>query len=192
MNRIAPPLVLLWGAVGAGIAFAAEKHGAHAEPTISSLFLPLVNFALFAFLFARYAWPVIRGALTERRTVVVKELSEAEAGRKEAAALLADIEGRRARLREEGERITREMRADAERERAALLETARHTAERIRSDAILLGEQEAARAAQVIREEIAGKVVALVSRALRERLDEADERRFVHEFVATIEREAAA
>ncbi len=181
--------LLLSGA--SGIACAAEQHAPHAEPSLASLFLPLVNFTIFVVVFYRYAWPVLRGALADRRTLVQRDLSEADRAHREARAAIAGVEALRGRLREDGERLLAEMRAEAERDRAALLESARKSAERIRSDARLVGEQEAARAAQAIREEIADQVIARVAAALRERITDEDERRFVGEFVNAVETEGA-
>ena len=185
--------IFVFAAAWAGVAAAAEEHGEHAAdaaPSISTLVLPIANFTIFAFVFARYAWPPLRGALVERRKLVEKELAEGDRARKEAQAILAEIEARRAGLAAEGERLIREMREEAEHERTALVAAARQTADRIRSDARLLGEQEAERAAKAIREEVAGKVVARVAEALRERVKPEDEARFADEFVATVEQAA--
>lgn len=179
-------MALLMSAVTTEIALAAERHAVHAEPSVASLFLPAVNFAIFAIVLHRYAWPVLRAALADRRALVQRELSDADRAHREAEAAIAEVEAQRARLREDGDRLVGEMRAEAERDRAALLESARKSAERIRSDARLLGEQEVARAAQAIREEVAGQVIARVAAALRERVTEDDERRFVGEFVNAV------
>lgn len=178
------------GAV-AFIAFAATSASAaaaHTEPpSLTSLFLPAINFSIFLFVFFRYAWPLLRDALVDRRKLVQKELSEADRSYREAKAMLDEIEVRRAGVRAEGQRLLEQMKAEAERERKTLLEAARQGAERIRSDASLLGEQEAARAAQAIREQIAEAVIARVSSAVRERVTEGDDRRFVREFVGAVE-----
>lgn len=179
-------MALLMSGAMAEIALAAEQHAAHAEPSVASLFLPVVNFAIFALVFHRYAWPVVRAALSDRRALVQRELSDADRAHREAEAAIAEVEARRARLREDGERLVGEMRAEAERDRAALLESARQSAERVRSDARLLGEQEVARAAQAIREEVAERVIARVTAALHERVTEEDERHFVGEFVSAV------
>jgi F-type H+-transporting ATPase subunit b len=171
--------------LAASSALAAE---AHAEaPSLTSLFLPVVNFAIFLFVFARYAWPLMRDALVERRKLVQKALAEADRASREAKATFDEIEAKRAGVQSEGRRLLEEMRAEAERERQTMLGAARQGAERIRSDASLLAEQEAARAAQAIREHIANEVIARVSSAVRERLTEDDERRFVGEFVGAVE-----
>ena len=99
----------------------------------------------------------------------------------------AEVEARRARVCEDGERLMGDMRAEAERDRAALLEAARQSAERIRPDARVLGEQEAARAAHRIRDEVAEEVVVRVAALARQRLTAEDEQRFVGEFVFAID-----
>jgi F0F1-type ATP synthase membrane subunit b/b' len=189
MNRIIG--VLLTAAFPGAVAVAAEEHAAHAAPSLGSLLLPTLNFATFAVLFWYFAWPLIVGALAERRKLAEKEISEADEASRTAAAMLADIEARRAGLRETGERLVRELRSDAEHERERLLGAARQSVERIRKDAQLLGAQESEQAARRIREEVAAQVVSQAVAKLREQLTPADEERFAHEFVSAVESGAA-
>jgi F-type H+-transporting ATPase subunit b len=186
MSRVIRVSQLLFATLP-GVAIAAEEHASHGAPSLGSLVLPILNFATFAALFWYFAWPLIVRALSERKKLVEKEIAEADEIRRSAAALLADIEARRAGLRGTGDRLVREIRAEAEREREHLLETARQGAERIRNDARLLAEQEANRAARVIREEVAAQVIAEVVAKLREQLTRDDEERFAREFVAAVE-----
>jgi F-type H+-transporting ATPase subunit b len=130
---------------------------------------------------------LIVGALAHRRKLAEKEISEADATRRAAEATMADIEARRAGLRETGERLVRDLRADAEHERERLLEAARQSVDRIRKDAQLLGAQESEQAARRIREEVAAQVVSQVVAELREQLTPADEERFAREFVGAVE-----
>jgi F-type H+-transporting ATPase subunit b len=167
--------------------FAAEPHQAHGQPSLGSLVLPLINFAIFVGLFWYFAWPVITSALLDRRRVVEKELAESDRVHREAAAMLAEVEARRARVQEEGARLVDELRAEARSERERLVQAARNSAERIGTDARLLAEQEAMRAAHAIREEVADQVIQRVVGALRERLTVEDEQRFVSEFVGAVE-----
>jgi F-type H+-transporting ATPase subunit b len=180
-----PVLLVLAG--WANLALAAEEAGHHEPASITSLFWPVVNFAIFVGIFARYAWPVVREALVERRKAVENELAHGDRARAEAQAALAAIEGRRASLAAERVRIVQELRQEAEHDSAALVAAARRTAERIREDARLVGEQEADRTVRTIREEIAARVVANVAAALRERVTGDDEARFVADFVETVE-----
>jgi F-type H+-transporting ATPase subunit b len=168
-------------------ALAAEGHAAHELASPTSLFLPIVNFSIFLYLLFHYAWPVVRDALVDRRKLVEKELSDADRAYQQAKAMRAEVEARRARIREDAERLIGEMKLEAERDGAALLEAARQSAERIRRDARLLGDQEGARAAHAVRGEVAEQVVARVAALVRQRLTAEDEQRFVGEFVSAIE-----
>jgi F0F1-type ATP synthase membrane subunit b/b' len=170
------------------VALAAEEHAAHGAPSPSGLFLPLINFATFVGVFAYFAWPVIVSALAERRRLVEKDIAQADRVHAEASALLEEIRGRRDRLAEDAERLTRQIRTEAEHDRQRLVEEARRGAERIRADARLVTEQEAARAAKRIREELADQVVDRVVAVLRERLTRADSERFVREFAEAVEK----
>ncbi len=178
-------LGLLAALLGPGVAAAAEEHGG--APSIGTLLLPSINFALFAVLFARYVWPILKGALAERRKLVEKDLAEAERAIAEAEGIRRDVEARRARLRDEGQRLVADLRSEAEREREALLEAARKTAERIRADARAVGDQETARAARQIREEIGARVIERVTAEVTKRLRDADQGRFVEEFFSGVE-----
>jgi F-type H+-transporting ATPase subunit b len=185
--RSLSPAIFLALAGSTRFALAAEEAGHHEPPSITSLFWPIINFAIFVAILARYAWPVVRDALVERRKAVENELAQGDRARAEAQAALAAIEARRASLAAERERIVRELRQEAEHDSAALVAAAQKTAERIREDARLVGEQEADRATRSIREDIAARVVANVAAALRERVSGDDEQRFVAEFVTTVE-----
>jgi len=189
MNRVIG--LLLTAAFPGAVAVAAEEHATHAAPSLGSLLLPTLNFATFAVLFWYFAWPLIVGALAERRKLAEKEISEADESKRAAEALMAEIEARRAGLRETGERLVRELRADAEHERQRLLEAARQSVGRIRRDAELVGAQESEQAARRIRKEVAAQVVSQVVAKLRDRVTPADEERFAREFAAAVESGAA-
>lgn len=168
----------------------AQEHEAHEVPSISTLLLPVINFSIFLFVFFRYAWPVMRAALVDRRKLVAEELAAADRAHQEAKAARAAVEELRSRLATDGQKLLEEMRAEGEREKAALIQAANAGAERIRKDATLLVEQETARSLQTIRKEIADEVVARVTATLRERLTAADDERFVARFVGALDAEA--
>src|SRR5437879_13809732 len=98
MKRAAAIVTLAGLVASTGLASAAEEHAAHGAPALSSLFLPLINFATFAALFGYFAWPVIVSALAERRRLVEQDIAEAARVHPEASGLLDEIRARRARL----------------------------------------------------------------------------------------------
>lgn len=169
------------------VALASEAHEAHAAPGISSLLFPILNFVIFAYVLVRYAWPSVRSGLAERRRLIEKGVAEAEETYRKVKTELQEIQTRTSRIQEDAEQILTQLRAEAERERAALVEAARKTAERIRSDARNLGEQEAVRAARRIREEMALLVTRRAAEALRQRLEQPDQERYLREFQTAVE-----
>jgi F0F1-type ATP synthase membrane subunit b/b' len=186
MRRSILPVAILAGGLGVAGALGAEEHAARGAASPTSLLFPIVNFSIFLYLFFHYAWPIVRHALAQRRKIVEKELSDADRAFQDAKSMRTEVEARRARVQEEGGLLMAQMKAEAERDGAALLEAARQSTERIRRDARMLAEQEAARAAQRVRDEVAEAVVARVAALVRERLTVEDEQRFVGEFVSAV------
>ncbi len=185
----------VWGSVASGVLVpalvaASEAHESHSTPSLESLLFPVLNFAIFVTLLVRYAWPAVKNGLAERRRLIQEEMAQAEKVYDQVQAELAEIQTRKARIQQDTERIVAQLRAEAEHERSALIEAAHKTAERIRSDARRLGEQEAARAAQKIREELALRVTERAAEALRQRLTQPDQERYVREFLSAVEMRA--
>lgn len=182
--------VILLGALAA-LGAETGAHGEHHAPSIANLFWPVLNFALFVGLLARFVWPTVRHSLADRRRRIEAEIVEADRAAKEAAAERAAIEAVRSTQKEQGERIVKQLREEGGRERAALVAAARRTAERLREDARRFGEQETARAAHDIRREVAARAAARAEEILRQRLAGADEQRFLADFFTGIQGDAA-
>jgi F-type H+-transporting ATPase subunit b len=172
--------------VAPAVAFASEAaHGEHA-PSIGTLVLPIVNFAIFSFVLWRYAWPALRSALADRQAGVSRELSEGDVAHREARTELEKIEALRARSREDADKLIAEIREEGEAQARALLDQARRSAERIRRDAELLAAQEGARAAHGIRAEAADRIVARATEIVRQRFGEGEQRRAVADFLSEV------
>src|SRR5688572_7953521 len=114
MRRFLAGLVaVLWSAA---TVFAVEQqhdgggHGAAHAPEIGDVFLPLINFILFAFLIWRFAWPAIRANLSARREVVQSTLGEAERSLAAATSDLGAIRRQHENLDAEGRRILDDLR----------------------------------------------------------------------------------
>jgi F-type H+-transporting ATPase subunit b len=161
----------------------AADHGAHHTPHIGELFLPALNFALFA---ALIVWK-LRGPLVEyfrERTERIRDaLAAGTKARAEAAALEAQIARDLAELPALSERIRADLRAAAEGQRDALIAQGRRTAERLRADAKLLADQEARAAMRDVRREVAEDAVRQATVLVRDALGPDDQARFVREFV---------
>lgn len=165
----------------------AEEQAERAVHGIGDLFWPVLNFAIFCLVLYRFAWPIVRTALADRRVLIERSLLEAERIRSEAAAELREVEALRAALPAEAERVTETIRAEAERERAATVASARRSAERIRAEARAAADQEAARAIAKVRADIAAEVAKRAEALVRAKLDDGDQRRFVRGFLSDLD-----
>ena len=116
---------------------------------------------------------MLLSALAERRRSIENEISEADRAQREAAAMHAEVEARRAHLAEEGERLMRELRGGGGGRSASgsskPLAKAPNEFEPTRG---LLAEQESARAGRQIREQVAEQVIARVTAAAPRAADE--------------------
>jgi F-type H+-transporting ATPase subunit b len=186
MLRISP-LALAIALAAAGAALAAETaHGEHHAPPISTLILPVINFAIFAFILWRFAWPAIKTTLADRQKTVGKQLTDSASALRDARGELESIETLRARSREDGDKLVAEIRAEADKQAGALLTAARGMADRIRRDAELLSAQERDRAAHAIRAEVADRVVRRAADIVKERFGENEQRGAVADFLTEV------
>ena len=176
----------LWFALEASAAFASEAaHGEHA-PSIGTLLFPAINFAIFAVVLAKFAWPGLVSALADRRKTVERQLGESEAALRAARGDLETIEALRARSREDGEKLVADFRREAEIQAGALLTSARRMSERIRRDAELLAGQEKDRAAHEIRAQVADQVIRRATEIVRQRFGETEQRRAIADFLTGV------
>jgi F-type H+-transporting ATPase subunit b len=187
LARIAGALVVMLLA-SSGNALAAS--GEHHAPSWSLTLLGFVNFAIYAFILARFAWPPIRTYLQDRRDRVVEQLEAAAQARREAEALKAEFEARLRTVEREADQMRQELLDLASAEAAKLVEQARQTAARIRRDAQLVADQEVSRARQLLRAECAEMIASLASEIVARDLTADDQDRFVREFLQQT-REAA-
>jgi F-type H+-transporting ATPase subunit b len=170
--------------LAAGAALAAEAGGEHHPPSVGLLLLNFVNFAIYAYIIYRFAWPPISKYLTGRRAAVVAELEAAQQARREAEAMKAEYEAKLRNLEADAERARAEVLAIAEVEARNLLEEARRSAERVRNDARLVAEQEVTRARRILQEEAAALVARVAGDLVAKQLTTQDQGRFVADFVA--------
>ncbi len=157
-----------------------------------TLLIQAIDFILlFAFL-RIFAWPPLVAAMEKRRAGIEEQLSAAENERQQAVALREqqqrDLEGAKAQAQAIVERA---QKAAAE-EARQLLEDARQQAERMRKQVRDEISRERDAAVGVLRNEVADLVLTATGKLLRTRLDAAQDRRLVEEFIATAGAEAGS
>jgi F-type H+-transporting ATPase subunit b len=151
---------------------------------IKQVLTQIVGFLIFLFLLRRFAWGPVLQMLEARQAKIATDLGEAERRKQEAAELKARLEQElrgidqqaRQRIQEavsEGQRIATEIRADAQAQARARLD---------RAEAEIEGER--AKAQKSLHEDMARLAVGGAERILRKKLDEAEQRRLIGEFIA--------
>jgi F-type H+-transporting ATPase subunit b len=146
----------------------------------------IVGFLIFLFLIRKYAWGPVLETLEARRAKIVGDLAHAEKEKQDAAALKADLDrqlkGIEAQARQkiqdavsEGQRIAAEIKSDAQNQARARLERAEadiHT-ERLKAE-------------KALQEDVAKMAVLGAEKILKKKLDEAEQRRLIAEYVADV------
>jgi len=151
---------------------------------IKQVLTQIVGFLIFLFLIRRFAWGPVLQMLEARQAKIAGDLGEAERRKQEAGELKARLEQElrgidqqaRQRIQEavsEGQRIATEIRADAQAQARARLD---------RAEAEIEGER--AKAQKSLHEDMARLAVGGAERILRKKLDEAEQRRLIGEFIA--------
>ena len=170
-------LVLAAPAIGA-----TGGEGAHG-PSWTMTILGFVNFAIYAYIMYRFAWPPIVKYLQERRAAVVSALEAAALAHAEAEALKAEFEEKLKNVEAEAARARDELMEIARNEADHLLEEAKRSADRIRRDAQLVAHQEVARARRTLQEDAAQLIATIAGQLVSRQLTAADQSRFVQSFL---------
>jgi F-type H+-transporting ATPase subunit b len=167
------------------ISFAATggEEGEHG-PSWTMTILAMVNFAIYAYIIRRFAWPPLVKYLKERRAAVVSSLEAAARAHAEAEALRAEFESKLRNVEAEAARAREELMEIARLEAEHVLENAKRTAERIRTDARLVADQEVARARRLLQEDAAQLITRVAAELVAKQLTPDDQQRFVKEFIA--------
>ena len=150
---------------------------------IRQVLTQIIGFLLMVWILRRYAWGPVLGMLEARRQKIVDEFGHADRAKAEATELrlkyeqeLRGIEAQaRLRLQEsvaEGQKVAAEMKAQAQREAALRLERA--------ADEIA---REREKAKEVLKEQVIRLSMRTAEKILREKLDDATQRRLMSEFI---------
>ncbi len=166
----------------------AADAGAHAKAfSFTEELFKLVNTLIVVGILYKVAFNPIKNFLKDRREGIRKALEEARAAREEAEkqlaeqrAKVADLEAELVRVREQGakERAAMQERLEKEQENQAqrLLEQTRTTIE-----------LEASKARAELQNQAASLALNLAEEMLKKELGEADQERFVENYLANIE-----
>jgi F-type H+-transporting ATPase subunit b len=154
--------------------------------------LPLVltqilGFLVLLWVLRAFAWGPLIGLLEERRRKIAGEFEEVERRKADAGALKAryeqDLKGIEAQARQriveavtEGQRVAAEIKTQAHADAAARL---------ARADEEIVHEREKAR--EVLKQQVAVLSIRTAEKILREKLDDAAQRRLVERFIEEVD-----
>jgi len=158
-------------------------HAEHHAPGLDTLLFPVINFALFAFIIARYVVPAIRQYLQQRREQIVAAAGSATTALAEAERRVSAASDRLAHVEVEGAAIREDLITTARQQSERLREIAEETGARRLTDAGLLAEQERWRALGDVRAEVAALATRLAEERIRGALGPDDQRAFVAQFL---------
>jgi F-type H+-transporting ATPase subunit b len=151
---------------------------------IKQVLTQIVGFLIFLFLIRKFAWGPVLQTLEARQAKIAGDLADADKRKQEAAELRGRLEQElrgidqqaRQKIQEavaEGQKVAAEIRADAQAQARARLD---------RAEAEI--EAERAKAQKALHEDMARLAVGGAERILRKKLDEAEQRRLIGEFIA--------
>jgi len=180
-------LVLAVALLGAEWAMAAEA-GAHAKAfSFTEEFFKLVNTLIVVGILYKVAYHPIRNFLKDRREGIRKALEESRAAREEAEKQLAeqrskvaDLEAELVRVREQGEKERAMMRERLEEEQE-------NQAQRLLEQTRTTIELETSKARAELQNQAASLALSLAEEMLKKELGEADQERFVENYLARLE-----
>lgn len=131
-----------------------------------TLLLQAINFLVLAWLLRHFLYRPVLAVIAERQATTERARVEADAARADAGRLRQGLEGERAGLSEERDRLLADARRQADAERAALLDRARADAARLLAEAAATLDDERRQAVSGQREAAAELALAVAARLL--------------------------
>ena len=137
----------------------------------ATLFGQMLTFAVLVWFTMKFVWPPLMRALDERAKKIADGLAAAERGRQD----LANAGTRSAEIEREARSSAQELLASAEKRAAEIIDDAKNTA-KAEGDRIIAGakaevEQDAQRAKDALRKQVAALAVAGAAKILRREVD---------------------
>lgn len=175
------------------LAIAAEG----AEPSIFGInagvsFWTLIIFILLSVVLAKFAFPPILGYAAAREQRIQAALDEARQQREESEKLLEQQRLELANARQEAQAVIAEAKQDAERVRADLLNRAKVEQEELVTRARQDIERDRQKAIESLRREAVDLALAAAGKLVGQRMNAAEDRRLVTEYLQSVDGAGAA
>jgi F-type H+-transporting ATPase subunit b len=148
------------------------------------MFWTLIVFAAIFTILAKYAFPLILGAVQAREAALTKALEEARADREAAAKLLAEHQAKIEAARGEAQKFIADGRATAETMKSTMLEETRKQQAELLERAKRDIESEKSAAIAELRREAVGLAISAAGKVIEKNLDDTQNRKLVEGFLA--------
>ena len=171
------------------VAYCAEGEGTGSGSWVLLGFFA-INFALFAYLLARFAGAAIRSFFSDRAQRIRGTLARAKDTFQKAQDLANQAAARLARLEGDKRKLADELRNAAALEANRIRDDARSAAQRIASDAQTSASAMADAAQRRVRQSLASAAAALAHDLIAQNFKPADQGRLLGDFVGKLGQEA--
>lgn len=152
------------------------------------VFWTLINFSIFVFIIAKFAWKPMRNGLQAREQAIADSIASAEAANREAKELMMESREKISKAHQDVMDVMREGRAQAE----TVLRRASEEAEAIKKQKLTEAQREIDRqrddALQVLRTEVAALVVEATEKLIGKKLDGDDHKKIIEASVSDLSR----
>jgi len=152
------------------------------------VFWTLINFSIFVFIIAKFAWKPMRNGLQAREQAIADSIASAEAANREAKELMMESREKISKVHQDVMDVMREGRAQAE----TVLRRASEEAEAIKKQKLTEAQREIDRqrddALQVLRTEVAALVIDATEKLIGKKLDGDDHKKIVEASVSDLSR----
>jgi F0F1-type ATP synthase membrane subunit b/b' len=189
MKRRIVIIASLASALVPSAAFAAEGQP-ESSGSWTALVFYIINFALFLFILAKYAVPMVRDFFNQRATTIRDSLSKAEANFREAEALANRAAEQAAKLESEKSKIASDLADETVYQVGRIYEIAQETAARIKRDTELSAAATHENGQRRMREALAASAGRLARQLVVRDFRPADQDRLLDGFVTKLRDEA--
>lgn len=152
------------------------------------IFWTLLIFGLLLGILAKWVWPALLRSVEERERKIARQLDEAEKMNAEAKAALEEHKQLLAGAKGEARALIGEAKSVAAKERELLLEKARAEQQQMLDRAKREIDAERERAVMQLRREAVDLSLAAAAKLIEKRLDAADDRKIVEQYLDALER----
>lgn len=150
----------------------------------------LINFAIFVGVLFFFLRKPVQEFWKSREGQIRFELEESERLSREAKAQNDELKTRLSRLDSESKDLILSLEREGESEKKQLMEEGQRRSERLKKDAIRIIDQEARKARETLKEQVAGLALDTAEKMIQDNIQPQDQQKLSDQYVSGLERQA--